>query len=133
VDVVCSPVIAGVGERVNGVRRDSGVLGWLRLRVSLPVTTIGSDWRCCGRRRDPVDVRLVVLKILKTNRWFSEVRNRKGNRTVPEGRLRRPAARRNRRITVTGAVDLRREIVVDLAVVLEKDQREMREERERVL
>jgi hypothetical protein len=133
VDADCSPVIAGVGERVNEVRRDSGVLGWLRLRVSLPVTTIGSDWRCCGRRRDPVDVRLVVLKILKTNRWFSEVRNRKGNRTVPEGRLRRPAARRNRRITVTGAVDLRREIVVDLAVVLEKDQREMREERERVL
>jgi hypothetical protein len=34
---------------------------------------------------------------------------------------------------VAGAVDLRREIVVDLAVVLEKDQREMREERERVL
>jgi hypothetical protein len=80
-----------------------GVLGWLLLRVSLPVTTIGSDWRCCGRRRDPVDVRLVVLKIAKTNRWFREVRNFKGKRTVPERRLRRPAARRNRRKTVPGA------------------------------
>jgi hypothetical protein len=103
VDVDCPPVIAGVGERVNEVRRDSGVLGWLRLRVSLPVTTIGSDWRCCGRRRDPVDIRLVVLKILKTNRWFSEVRNCKGKRTVPERRLEIQAARRNRRNTVVVA------------------------------
>jgi hypothetical protein len=101
VDADCSPVISGVGERVNEVRRDSGVLGWLLLHVSLPVTTIRSDWRCCGCRRDPVDVRLVVLKIAKTNGWFRGVRNCKVKRVVPEKRLRRPAARRNRRITVT--------------------------------
>jgi hypothetical protein len=60
-------------------------------------------WRRRERRRDPVDVRLVVLKILKTNRWFSEVRNRKGKRTVPERRLEIQAARRNRRNTVAVA------------------------------
>jgi hypothetical protein len=36
----------------------------------------------CGRRRDPVKVRLDVLKIPKTNRWFRKVCRREGRRYV---------------------------------------------------
>jgi hypothetical protein len=36
------------------------------------------------RWRDPVDVRLVVLKVAKTNRWFREVHKCRGKREGPE-------------------------------------------------